>query len=224
LKSLPKEITKIIKKKVFTLNTITDNIIADNNTYGVELLNNAADNYVYDNTFTGNGTAPINDAGAGTRLMTVKGDFPLSNIGGGAGTTAPVINTTPGGVDIDANDEFCYVHITLPERLHQVVRIKLWAYSNVIEADAMRLRVVAHGATDNEAWSGNAVDVADHPSESSNFAANDVVYWLVDAGDDAQIGTLAAQDLVELMAVGEVAGGADCATDALFGSWEIEYV
>lgn len=173
-----------------------------------------------------NCTTTVDIAGVDTILSIIKGDFPVSNVGGGAAAVVPVINTSPGGVDIDAADEFCYVHIPLPMETQQIVRIKLWAYSNVIEAtNNMLLRIVVHGAGSSELWSGNAVDVVDHPSEEEGAIVQyDVLHWVIDATDDAQIGTLAAQDLVELMAVGEGASAPDIATDALFGGWEIEYV
>jgi len=197
-------------------NIITGNNLVGNQTGSLLLLGThtkAKDNKV-------DGTSSI-VAGAEIHVL----PFVFVNHGGGsAGWVTPVINTSPGGIDIDANDEFAYAHTILPEETQQVIRIKIWAYTNILEADKMRLRIVAHGATDNEAWSGNAIDVANHPSESSNFAANDVIYWLIDSGDDAQIGTLTAQDYMELLVVGEAAGGDDCATDILLGGGEIEYL
>ncbi|GAH11390.1 unnamed protein product [marine sediment metagenome] len=89
----------------------------------------------------------------------------------------------------------------------------------------MLLRIVAHGAGSSELWSGNAIDVTDHPSvEEGAIVQYDVIHWVIDVGDDAQLGTLAASDFVELLAVGEGVVGADIATDALFGGYNIEYV
>lgn len=207
-------------------NNVISNRVYDWSVVARYCINEAAgsdDNRMLNNTLVGGQTARVNIVGVSTELHTKPFRF-INHGGGSAGWTAPVINTSPGGIDIDANDEFAYTYITLPNETQQVVRVKIWAYANVLEADAMRLRIVGHGATDNEAWSGNAIDVANHPSESSNFAASDVIYWMIDASDDAQVGTLAARDYMEIMAVGEVAGGADCATDALFGGVEIDYV
>ena len=156
-------------------------------------------------------------------LDAIRGEFDKWG-GGSAGLVTPVINTTPGGIDIDANDEFCYIYIPLLDKMTQVNAIRIWAYSNVIEADGMRLRIVAHGATGSEQWDLNPIDVPNHPSEDNALIVGDVVEWRIDATDDAQIGTLAYSDFIELLAVGEVAGDGDCATDALFGGYEIEYV
>ncbi|KKM99102.1 hypothetical protein LCGC14_1151330, partial [marine sediment metagenome] len=206
-------------------NRVTNNICNTNGDYGISTAAVADSNFVQDNTLEGNTLGPFNDLGTGTKLATEKGSFEKFG-GGSAGIIAPVINTSPGGIDLDGNDEFCYDTITLPAKLQQVVRIKIWAYSNVIEAaNNMLLRIVAHGAASSELWSGNAVDVPNHPSEETGgIVQYDVIHWSIDATDDAQIGTLSGQDLVELMAVGEVAGAPDIATDALLGGWEIEYV
>lgn len=201
---------------------ITDNIIKGTGT-AVSIRLAGASSYclVKDNILD----ETVTDTGTNNKFTTVKGDFTQYG-GGSAGWTAPVINTSPGGIDIDANDEFAYAHIILPQEVQHVIRIKYWAYSNVIEAtNNMLLQLNAHGATSSEAWSGNAIDVVNHPSEETGgIVVGDVIHWLIDASDDAQIGTLAAQDLVELMAVGEGASAPDIATDALFGGWEIEYV
>jgi len=195
----------------------------NNDQYGIYETGTSDNNVIQNNEIRGSATTDCVIIGVSTAVHTKSFMF-VYPAGGSAGWTAPVVNTSPGGIDIDANGEIAFATITLPNEVQQVIRIKIWAYSNVLEADAMRLQIVAHGATDNEAWNGNPIDVADHPSESSNFAANDVIYWLIDASNDAQVGTLAAQDYVEVLAVGEVAGGADCATDALFGGVEIDYV
>lgn len=203
------------------------NHILDNDGYGINIvLATNVGTLAKDNDLSGNGNGPLNDDGIGTKLAIVKGSFPMSNVGGGTAAVAPVINTSPGGIDIDANDEFTHVKIPLPAEAQQVVRLKVWAYSNVIEAtNNMLLRIVAHGAGSNELWSGNAIDVANKPSvEEGGIVQYDVIHWVIDVNDDAQIGTLTAQDLIEFLVVGEAASAPDIATDALFGGYEIEYV
>ena len=159
-----------------------------------------------------------------TMLPYIEGTFPVSNIGGGATVRVPVINISYGGVDLDANNEFTYVYRLLPTRLYKVLFIDIWAISNRTETDRMRLQIVAHGATDNEWHLGNAIDVPNHPSETVDFLASDVIHWRIDVSDDAQVGTLQGLDYVELMAVGEVAGGVDLGTDATFGVYVITYI
>ncbi len=209
-------------------------IVIDNNfidgvtiTAGIELTGAGTDEIIIGYNRTINVPVVLIDGAGGiVRLPTISGEFPLSNVGGGAAAVAPVINTSPGGIDIDAVNEFAHAKIPLPTEIQQVVRIKIWAYSNVIEAaNNMLLRIVAHGAGSSELWSGNAIDVPDHPSEETGgIIQYDVIHWVIDVGDDAQVGTLAAQDLLELLAVFNAVVGADIATDALFGGYNIEYV
>lgn len=207
-------------------NVVKDNILYGNGGYGVNIsAATITGTIVRNNIFWSNTSGPLNDIGVGTILETLQGEFDKYG-GGSGGLTAPVINTSPGGIDIDADDEFCYAYVTLPMHLQKVIRIKLWAYSNVVEAtNNMLLRLVAHAGGSSEQWGTEAIDVANEESiETGGIIANDVLHWVFDASDDSDIGDLAAQDYVEIMAVGEAAGAPDVATDALFGGWEIEYV
>jgi parallel beta-helix repeat protein len=206
-------------------NYLDGNTIRDVTGDGIEVLAAATNTRITHTNRIDNCTNILVDGSASTIFDSIKGEF--NQYGGGStGRVAPVINTSPGGIDIDANDEFVDARIPLGDALQQVMRIKIWAYSNVIEAtNNMLLRIVAHGATSGELWSGNAVDVVNHPSEETGgIVQYDVIHWIIDVGDDAQIGTLAAGDFMELMAVGEAAGAPDIATDALFGGYEIEYI
>ena len=202
-------------------NIVVDCIIVDCVWYAI--YNLGTGNWIKHNLGTGN---ILKELGTDTKLATIKGGFPLSNVGGGATAVTPVINTSPGGVDIDADNEFAHIRIILPAEVQHVVRIKIWAYSNVIEAtNNMLLRIVAHGAGSSELWDGTPIDVVEHPSvEEGGIVQYDVVHWAIVYSDDAQVEALIGQDLVELLAVGEAAADSDITTDALFGGWEIEYV
>jgi len=59
------------------------------------------------------------------------------------------------------------------------------------------------------------------PSTSTNFAANDIIYWVV---TDSAVRALTAGDSAHVEVLHEAAGGADCQTDAHFRSIEIDYV
>ncbi|GAG97240.1 unnamed protein product, partial [marine sediment metagenome] len=82
-------------------NLIDGNIFVNNDAYGVDIAAGCNYNRVFDNILSGNGSGPINDASGTAILPTISGDFPLSNVGGGAAAIAPVINTSPGGIDVD---------------------------------------------------------------------------------------------------------------------------
>jgi len=191
---------------------------------------NAADNIVKENFFDGNGTRPILDNGTDTALPTLTFDFTQYG-GGSAGWTAPVITTSPGGIDIDADNEFCYCHVALPSEVRQVVRITVWAYSNTAWAATnvlnMLLRIVIAGGATAQAWNTDFIDIPNYPSEedgSMGVAIDDVIHWTIDRTVDQTIDNLLNRDYLQVMAVGEAAVAPDLATDALFGGVEIEYV
>jgi parallel beta-helix repeat protein len=173
------------------------------------ISNIVIDNDLYDDGF---GTAPFNDAGTGTKLNTYVAFF---------FDAYPYNLDFAKGLQINANGVNTPAFLRLPDKVHQVVRIKIYAVSRVAEADHMRLEVIIYGGADNEPYNTHNGSIANHPSTSVNFAVDDVIFWTVTTA-----GALALKggDSVNIQAVGEVAGGADCATDAYFRTAEIEYV
>jgi len=125
------------------------------------------------------------------------------------------------GWDIDLAAEYARAYFRLPTDVMQVVRMKIYAYTVVTEADKMRLEIIVNGGADNEAYNTHAYAGANVASASSNFAADDIIHWLI---TDAAVLALVGGDSVEVKVLHEVAGGADCETDARFRTVEIEYV
>lgn len=184
---------------------------------GVSIAGGSTDCLVKDNHFL-SVTTPISDSGTGTILPTLKLQFV-------DGTTFLSDETSgPLGWEIDADTEYAITLGHLPLEVQQVVRWKIWATSIVAEADAMRLHVKGYGGASNEAYTTETVDVADHPSTTTNFAANDVIYWVLDSGDDTDIDDMLGGDQVTIKVLHEGVGNGDCATDAVFTCAEIEYV
>jgi parallel beta-helix repeat protein len=180
--------------------------------YGINISNVGCvgnlvvDNDLYDDGF---GTAPFNDAGTGTKLNTYCAPF--------------VDGSDPqdSGYLVDANTEYARSYLRLPDKVHQVVRMKVYARSVILEADKMRAEFVVYGGADNEAYNTHNGSVANHRSTSSNFAADDVIYWtLTTAGVLALLGG----DSIEIKVLHEAAGNGDCATNGYFRTVEIEYV
>lgn len=205
-------------------NMIIGNYFYNNDRYGIEIATaNALDNLVKNNYYYLNTLGPILDNGTDTRLAVVKVQF-VHPSNGAAWIDGAL--TAPSGIDVDINDEAAVAHITLPLELFQVVRVKFWAYSRVAEAaNNMLLRLRIYGAASSEAWNTNNIDVANKPSvETGGIAVNDVVHWVIDASDDADLADLIGGDYLEISAIGEAAVAPDIATDALFGAVEIEYV
>ncbi len=193
-------------------NTCRAGALANKPKYGINISNAActknlvANNDLYNDGF---GTAPFNDAGTGTKLNTYK--VPFSN-----GS-----DPQDSGFLIDANTEYARAWLRLPDKVVQVVRMKVYARSVVAEADKMRGEFVVFGGADNEAFNTHNGSVANHPSTSSNFGADDVIFWtLATAGVLALLGG----DSVEVKVLHEAAGNGDCATNAYLRTVEIEYV
>lgn len=231
-------------------NSVSLNLVHSVNRDGIRLLGNSDNNNLFgnfihtvggyginvsaatcnlnrarENVYTGCTLGCINDVSGDTIMHEVSGDF-VQFGGGSGGWTAPVINTSPGGIDIDANDEFAYAHRALPRSVQQIVRITVWGYSNVIEAvNNMLLRINANGGGSSEPWNTEPIDVANKPSvEEGGIVQYDVLHWVINATDDADLGDLAGADYLEILAIGEGVSAPDIATDALLGGYVIEYV
>lgn len=174
-----------------------------------------------DNTLTSCASGPILDNGINTILNTVRLCL-IKELG----TAAWVVTTAAAmGIDVDAADEGAVGKIKLPTDLQQVVRIKVWATSGVAEADGMRGTVTASGGIDNEAWNAEAIAVT-KTSATLNFAAGDIINWMIDPSDYADIGHLTASDVLQFCFYYAIADGVNCATDALImgDCVEIHYV
>jgi len=130
----------------------------------------------------------------------------------------------PWGWEIDAAAEYAIALGLLPAVVQWVLKINVRAVSLVAEAHAMRLEINGYGGTDNEAFSQETIAVANKPSATINFAANDYIVWTLTPTDDADIGHLLGRDSVMFKVLHEAAGNGDCATDAVFLCVEIEYI
>ena len=182
------------------------------------------DNYVMGNYLWNNATT-FTDTGTGTKL-----DTKIFQFQHGGDATGIIIGQfisadgSPKGWEIDAAGEWAIALGQLPLKLRRVVRIKIWAVSNVLEADHMRLEININAGASNEPYTTEAIAVANKPSETSNFAVNDVIYWEIDPSDDPDIGDLAGGDSLGIKVLHEAAGDGDIATDAVLRCVEIEYV
>jgi len=125
------------------------------------------------------------------------------------------------GFLIDLADEYARAWMRLPAEVQQVVRMKIYARAGALSAAAMRLEINANGGADNEAYNTHATAAPNTPSTSSNFAADDVIFWTLTS---AQIVALLGGDSVEVKVLHEAAGDGDCATNAYMRTVEIEYV
>ena len=197
--------------------SIKGNKCTANARYGIEIADaNCSDNIVMSNNLKGNTLGAILDGGTGTILPTIV--VPFVN-----GTLFLSADAAPWGWEIDASAEYAIATGHLPAEVQQVVRWKIWAVALVTEADKMRLEIVGRGGSDSEAYTAESVDVANKASTSSNFAANDIIYWTLTSTDD-DVDDFVGGDAIMIKVLYEDAGDRDCATDAAFLCVEIEYV
>jgi len=173
---------------------------------------------VQDNVFEGNGDGPVDDDGTDTRFPSVILPFVEGSTFLSDETAGPL------GWEIDANTEYAIALGVIPPNVYAPVRWKIWATSVILEADAMRLEIKGYGGQSNDPYNTEYVLAVDKPSTTTNFAANDVIYWMLDKNDDIDIDDMTAGHQVFVKVLHEAAGGADCATDAVFTCVEIEYV
>jgi len=125
------------------------------------------------------------------------------------------------GWDIDAAGEIAYAFAQIPKDAVKVLAMRIYAYSVVTEADMMELDILVRGATDNEAYGTHTYSTAGVNSTSSNFAANDVIYWEI---THANIQALTANDSIHIKVTGANAAEDNCATDARFRTVEFIYI
>ena len=131
----------------------------------------------------------------------------------------PFVNGTTyddSGWDVDAAGEYAGTFFVLPSWVQRVIWIRIYARSIVAETHSMALTIAANAGASNEAYNTEAISIADKSSATTNFAADDIVYWEINSGDDADIGHLLGGDSVEFKVVGQALAGDDCATDARF--------
>jgi len=141
------------------------------------------------------------------------------------GTTFLSADGAAWGWEIDAAAEYAIALGHLPSAVQQVLYVKIMAVALVLEADAMRLEINGYGGASNEAFNQNTIAEANKPSATTNFAANDYVYWwLTPTAYGVSISNLLGGDSFMVKVLHEAAGGGDCATDAVFLCAVIEYV
>lgn len=124
------------------------------------------------------------------------------------------------GYEIDLGGEYARTYFTLPSTWAPVSRIKIWARSVVADAEEMHLETVVNGGADNEAYNTHTDTQANLDSTSTNFAADDIIYWIIDS---ASINALKGGDSVEVKVLHEAAVAPDCATDAFFRAITVEF-
>jgi len=164
---------------------------------------------VLNNTLTSASVALFYDGGTNTRLASIIVPF----VSG--------YDIQQSGILVDGEEDYADTWTMLPVEVQQVVRAKVYARSAATETHAMEADFVIYGAADNEAYNTHDGSAASLASTSTNFAADDVIYWtLTAAGLLAMLG----KDSIQVRIDGAAADGDNCATNAYVRTCEIEYV
>lgn len=201
-----------------TNNDFSDIKIFDNTGYGVYVLDSTAiDNSFLDNKYDGNSTAAFLSAATAIKLRSIIVPFIEGSVLLAAGVNG-------WGWDIDLGGEYALAVAYLPLAVHQTVFIRINAVAGVADVDAMRLQIDAYGGASDEALGTETIAIVDKASTTTNFADNDYIYWLLTTSDDADIDDFTGGDMIQILVQHEAAGGADCATHAVFQTAEILYV
>lgn len=221
-----------IRLLAVTESSFTGNLVKGPATNGIH-LEAAVDNCLISNNLFDTCTTAINIAAATCDDNTVKSNkienctTGITDSGTNTKLAAYVVPFSDGsdprdsGYRIDAGAEYARAWLRLPAEVQQVVRMKVYARSVVAEADKMRLEFVIGGGADNETYTTHTGSVADHPSTSENFSADDVIFWTV---TETGVLALVGGDSVQVKVLHEAAGDGDCATNAYLRTVEFEYV
>lgn len=189
-------------------NFVTSNSCRDN-TYNIEVSGgaNANNNRIIDNEVSG-GTALVVDAGTDTEFNSVI--VPFSD------------GTEPqdSGYLIDTIADTARAYLILPLEVQVVIKLKIYARAVDASGTTMALEIKVNGGASNEAYTTHATAAPNTPSITSNFAANDVIYWELTS---AQIVALLGGDSIQVVVLHEAANAGGVVTNAYLRTVEIEY-
>lgn len=201
-------------------NIVEDNTIIDNDRYEINIVHGSCIyNRIGNNVLSYTGvdhTGCVNDQGDSTQCQSLVLPFTT-------GTTL-LVGAAAWGYEIDLAGEYALAYGVIPKGAQQVLRWKIHASSIVLETHGMELLIEGQGGSDNAAFNAQAVSVASEGSVSTNFAADDWIYWQITPADDPDVDDFVAGDNIQVKVTYAAADGDNCATDATFTCVVIEYV
>jgi len=158
----------------------------------------------------------VDDGGTDTILPTITAPFVI-------GSTYNPITGEIQGWNITIGGDYASTAIVLPEEVHQVIRFKIYGASWIAELHNMTLQIEINGASSNEPFNTENIAIATLNSTTLNFAAHDVIYWTIDANDDADVDDLVGGDSLQIIIFHDAASGGACATNMAVRDIIIEY-
>jgi len=188
---------------------VVGNFCSSNAGYGISISADSDLNYVKNNMLADNATGPFLDNGTNTQLDAYVVAFSHGS------------DPQDSGYLIDLDTEFARAWLRLPIEVQQVVRMKIYARAAAASGTTMALEINVNGGADNEPFNAHATAAPNTPSTSSNFAANDVIFWTLSS---AEIVALLGGDSVEVKVLHEAANAGGVITNAYLRTVEFEYV
>ncbi|MBA7616092.1 hypothetical protein ES703_23383 [subsurface metagenome] len=189
-------------------NFVTSNNCRDN-TYNIEISGGAYANHnrIIDNEVSG-GTALVVDAGTDTEFNSIAVPFSDGS------------EPQDSGYLVDGDGDIARAYLSLPQEVQVVMKLKIYARAVDESGTTMALEINVNGGASNEAYNTHATAAPNTPTTTSNFAANDVIFWELSS---AQIVALLGGDSIEVKVLHEAANGGGIATNAYLRAVEIEY-
>ena len=204
-------------------NLVMCNTCNENDRWGISIgvaADDCVGNWVKNNHLRGNTSGPFIDNGTDTKLATL----PIQLI---QGTTFISTADEAWGWLINADTNFALGIGWLPLEVQQVVRIRVIGVGLAAPgaADAyMKIQITGEGATFDEVYTTEPIDVIDKNNEEDNFAVDDVINWVFTATDDADIGHLLGGDRLQIKVLHEGGDAPHIETNAIVDSIQVEYV
>jgi len=128
------------------------------------------------------------------------------------------------GCLINDTNEFVLGSVCLPPDAVQLVWVTVCGTSAVLEADSMMFGIEMNAGGDNDAYNRDAFGALTKASTSSNFAANDNIFWVFTHNDDADMRDFTGGDCIEIKLKYSAAVDVDCATNVYIKSIKLWFV
>ncbi|MBA7590849.1 hypothetical protein ES708_32990 [subsurface metagenome] len=121
---------------------------------------------------------------------------------------------------IDLGADTARAWLILPLEVQVVIKLKIYARAVDPSGTTMALEINVNGGASNEAYTTHATAAPNTPSTTTNFAADDVIFWELSS---AEIVALNAGDSIQVVVLHEAANDGGIETDAYIRTVEIEY-
>ena len=125
---------------------------------------------------------------------------------------------------VDAAGETAVASGYLPPSVHEVVFLAVDGHAIADAAQEMEIELLVDGGSGNQPYNTHSTTIANLDAGQTGSAANDVLTWIINSRDYANVRVLTAGDRVLVRARYEAGAGGDTNTDAHFGCATLYYI